>query len=299
MKTGIFNGSKITTFVQLNPFFVHNHLYKKIVENALLEDLGMGDITTNSIFDSSQIAKGSFRAKAPGVIAGLEVLNTVYSFFDSDVRIDFSVNDGGLVTNQQIIAEVEGPVTTLLSGERVVLNILQHMSGIATSTRELVRLLNDPTIAVVDTRKTLPGLCGLQKYAVTCGGGKNHRFRLDDGAMIKDNHIKAAGSITKAIQQIRAKAGHMVSIEVETENKAQVLEAIEAGADVIMLDNRSPEEVREFVKIIPDHITVEISGGINPSNIASYKGCGADIISVGWITHSVKALDISFNLSTS
>ncbi len=297
MKTGIFSSSKITTFVQLNPIFVYNHLYKKIVEDALFEDLGMGDITTNSIFDVSQIAKGTFRAKAAGVIAGLEVLETVYAFFDGDVSIELLVNDGGIVTDQQIVAEVEGPVTTLLSGERVILNILQHMSGIATSTRELVRLLADPTIAVVDTRKTLPGLRGLQKYAVTCGGGKNHRFRLDDGAMIKDNHIKAAGSITNAMEQIRAKAGHMVSIEVETETKAQVLEAVEAGADVIMLDNRSPEEVRELTSSIPDHITVEVSGGINPTNITSYQGCGADIISVGWITHSVKALDISFNLN--
>lgn len=297
MKTGIFNRSKITTFVQLNPFFVQNHLYKKIVEEALFEDLGMGDITTNSIFDASQTATGTFRAKGAGVIAGLDVLKTVYSFFDGDVHVEFLVQDGGLVTNQQVIAEVKGPVASLLSGERVILNLLQHMSGIATSTRELVRLLDDSSIAVVDTRKTLPGLRGLQKYAVTCGGGKNHRFRLDDGAMIKDNHIKAAGSITKAVELIRAKAGHMVSIEVETETKAQVLEAVEAGADVIMLDNRSPEEVRELAKLIPENVVVEVSGGINPANIARYRGCGADIISVGWITHSVKALDISFNLN--
>ena len=297
MKTGIFNRSKITTFVQLNPFFVQNHLYKKIVEEALFEDLGMGDITTNSIFDASQTATGTFRAKGAGVIAGLDVLKTVYSFFDGDVHVEFLVQDGGLVTNQQVIAEVKGPIASLLSGERVILNLLQHMSGIATSTRELVRLLDDSSIAVVDTRKTLPGLRGLQKYAVTCGGGKNHRFRLDDGAMIKDNHIKAAGSITKAVELIRAKAGHMVSIEVETETKAQVLEAVEAGADVIMLDNRSPEEVRELAKLIPENVVVEVSGGINPANIARYRGCGADIISVGWITHSVKALDISFNLN--
>lgn len=297
MKTGIFNRSKITTFVQLNPFFVQNHLYKKIVEEALFEDLGMGDITTNSIFDASQTATGTFRAKGAGVIAGLDVLKTVYSFFDGDVHVEFLVLDGGLVTNQQVIAEVKGPVASLLSGERVILNLLQHMSGIATSTRELVRLLDDSSIAVVDTRKTLPGLRGLQKYAVTCGGGKNHRFRLDDGAMIKDNHIKAAGSITKAVELIRAKAGHMVSIEVETETKAQVLEAVEAGADVIMLDNRSPEEVHELAELIPEHVVIEVSGGINPTNIARYRGCGADIISVGWITHSVKALDISFNLN--
>ena len=170
------------------------------------------------------------------------------------------------------------------------------MSGIATSTRELVDLLDDDSIAVVDTRKTLPGLRSLQKFAVTCGGGKNHRFRLDDGAMVKDNHIKAAGSISKAVKMIREKAGHMVRIEVETESEAQVLEAVAANADVIMLDNRSPEEVKELVSLIPNHIISEVSGGITPANIATYRGCGANIISVGWITHSVKALDISFNL---
>ena len=138
---------------------------------------------------------------------------------------------------------------------------------------------------------------GLQKYAVKCGGGRNHRFRLDDGIMIKDNHIKAAGSITKAVELAKGNTGHMVSIEVETETKEQVLEAVEAGAHVIMLDNRNPEEIRELIEIIPDDIVVEVSGGINPKNIADFKGCGADVISVGWITHSVKALDISFNLN--
>lgn len=273
------------------------HLFKQIVEKALLEDLGMGDLTTNAIFSDEDHAKGQFLSKAPGVLAGMEVLDMVYTYFGNYVSVNLLKQDGGQITTGEIIAEVEGPVSSLLSGERVILNILQHMSGIATSTNELVRLLDDPSIAVVDTRKTLPGLRGLQKYAVTCGGGKNHRFRLDDGVMIKDNHIKAAGSITTAVKLAKKHAGHMVSIEVETETKEQVLEAVEAGANVIMLDNRSPEEIRELATIIPDHIVIEVSGGINPTNIARYRGCGADIISVGWITHSVKALDISFNLN--
>lgn len=257
----------------------------------------MGDITTNSIFSEADLSKGVFLAKADGVLSGIDVIQGVYDFFDGSVEVTLLKKDGDELSQGDIIAKVEGSVKTLLSSERVVLNLMQHLSGIASSTRELVSLLDDPSIAVVDTRKTLPGLRGLQKYAVTCGGGKNHRFRLDDGAMIKDNHIKAAGSITNAVKLIRAKSGHMVSIEVETETKNQVLEAVEAGANVIMLDNRSPSEIKELVSIIPEHIIVEVSGGINPSNIASYKGCGADIISVGWITHSVKALDISFNLT--
>lgn len=273
------------------------HLFKHIIEKELIEDLGMGDLTTHAIFTSTDSAKGTFTSKASGIIAGMAAIELTYSFFGTDVTIKSQKKDGNHVQIGEVIAEVEGPVISLLSGERVILNMLQHLSGIATSTSELVQLLDDPSIAIVDTRKTLPGLRGLQKYAVKCGGGRNHRFRLDDGIMIKDNHIKAAGSITKAVELAKDNTGHMVSIEVETETKEQVLEAVKAGAHVIMLDNRSPEEIRELIEIIPDDIVVEVSGGINPKNIADYKGCGADVISVGWITHSVKALDISFNLN--
>lgn len=273
------------------------HLFKHIIEKELIEDLGMGDFTTHAIFTSTDRAKGTFTSKASGIIAGMAAIELTYSFFGTDVTIKSQKKDGNHVQIGEVIAEVEGPVISLLSGERVILNMLQHLSGIATSTSELVQLLDDPSIAIVDTRKTLPGLRGLQKYAVKCGGGRNHRFRLDDGIMIKDNHIKAAGSITKAVELAKGNTGHMVSIEVETETKEQVLEAVKASAHVIMLDNRSPEEIRELIEIIPDDIVVEVSGGINPKNIADYKGCGADVISVGWITHSVKALDISFNLN--
>lgn len=273
------------------------HLFKHIIEKELIEDLGMGDLTTNAIFTSTDYAKGTFTSKAPGLIAGVATIELTYSFFGTDVKVKLLKTDGNHVQVGEVIAEVEGPVISLLSSERVILNLLQHLSGIATCISKLVQLLDDPSIAVVDTRKTLPGLRGLQKYAVKCGGGRNHRFRLDDGIMIKDNHIKAAGSITKAVNLAKSNVGHMVSIEVETETEEQVLEAIQAGAHVIMLDNRSPEEIHKLVKIVPDNIVVEVSGGINPENIADYKGCGADIISVGWVTHSVKALDISFNLN--
>lgn len=269
---------------------------KELLESALSEDIGMGDLTTNAIFNSGDTALGTFVAKTDGILAGLGIIESIYSLFEQQPSVHLFKQDGEHVAKGQVIAEVEGSIQTLLSSERVILNLLQHLSGIATATHQVIAALNDNSISVVDTRKTLPGLRGMQKYAVTCGGGKNHRFRLDDGIMIKDNHIKAAGSIAQAVKKVRDKTGHMVKIEVETETKEQVLEAIEAKADVIMLDNRTPEQVREFVSIIPDEIIVEVSGGITPDNISNYKGCGAHVISLGWLTHSVKALDISFNL---
>lgn len=271
---------------------------KEIIESALREDIGMGDLTSKSIFDADHYSKGTFVSKAEGTLAGLDVLQIAYNFLGENVKVNLLKKDGDSVGIKESIAEVEGPTQVLLSAERVILNLMQHLSGIATSTAEVIRLLDDSSIEIVDTRKTLPGLRALQKYAVTCGGGKNHRFRLDDGVMIKDNHIKAAGSITKALELVRSKVGHMVKIELETESKEQVLEAVEAKADVIMLDNRTPEEIKELVKLIPDEILVEVSGGITPNSISSFKGCGADVISLGWLTHSVKALDISFNLNT-
>ncbi len=269
---------------------------RRIIEEALSEDIGMGDLTTNAIFGSEEKATGIFTAKATGVLAGLGIVKETYSILGAAISVDLKKDDGDTVSKGEEIATVNGSVKALLSGERIILNLVQHMSGIATQTAELVRALDDPSISVVDTRKTLPGLRVLQKYAVICGGGKNHRFRLDDGIMIKDNHIKAAGGIKEAIAKARSNVGHMIKIEVETESKPQVLEAVEHGADVIMLDNRSPEEVKELVSIIPDSIIVEISGGITSENISSYKGSGANVISIGSLTHSVKALDISFNL---
>ena len=271
---------------------------KEIIQEALREDIGMGDLTSGSVFSPDHRSKGTFTAKAGGVISGLESISIAYDFLGVNVEVNLHKKDGDQVSKKEVIATVEGPTQVLLSAERVILNIVQHLSGIASATSEVINLLNDNTITVTDTRKTLPGLRALQKYAVTCGGGKNHRFRLDDGVMIKDNHIKAAGSITKAVEMVRSNIGHMVNIEVETESKEQVLEAIEAKADVIMLDNRTPEEVRALSEIIPGNITIEVSGGITPENISAYKGCGADVISLGWLTHSVKAMDISFNLNT-
>lgn len=270
---------------------------REFISEAFKEDFGFGDITSETIFDEGERAVGTFTAKADGILAGVMVIDTGYKLLDSSSFTTLFKKDGDEIKAGQEIAEVTGPVATLLTGERVILNILQHLSGIATATREAVKNLDDRGIKITDTRKTIPGMRMLQKYAVTCGGGHNHRFRLDDAVMIKDNHIRAAGSISKAVKKIRSRLGHTVKIEAETESKEQVLEAVEAGVDIIMLDNCSPEKVKELCTLIPDHILVEISGGVTPANIAGYKHSGADVISLGSLTHSVNALDISFNLN--
>lgn len=268
---------------------------RRTIREALEEDLGMGDLSS-SIFPEFHTSTGLFTAKAAGVLAGLTVIEETYRMLDPEIAVTFFHKDGKAVSPGDDIAKVEGTTQALLSAERVILNLLQHLSGIATATRNAVDALNDENIRICDTRKTLPGLRMLQKYAVRCGGGYNHRFQLDDGIIIKDNHIKAAGSISKAVEQAKENHGQMVKIEVETETRGQVLEAVDAGADIIMLDNRSPDEVKELSELVPEHIITEVSGGITPETIGSYKNCGADYISMGALTHSVTALDISFNL---
>ncbi|MDZ7691595.1 MAG: carboxylating nicotinate-nucleotide diphosphorylase [Balneolaceae bacterium] len=270
---------------------------RKLIRQALEEDLGFGDLTSG-FFPNNKSSSGIFSTKADGILAGLEVINLAYHELDPRVEVDLLKNDGDPVKRGDEIARAKGPTAALLSGERVILNLLQHMSGIATRTKQAVNALEDSPTRVCDTRKTLPGLRMLQKYAVRCGGGFNHRFRLDDGIMIKDNHIKAAGGITQAVQKLRAQTGHMTPIEIETETRKQVLEAVDAGADIIMFDNRSPKEIKEFVQLVPDHIITEISGGITLQNMAKYRDVGADYISMGSLTHSVTALDISFTLLT-
>lgn len=269
---------------------------KEILKQAFIEDIGMGDLSSNSIYSKFQLSKGVYTAKADGVLAGLQAIELGYKLLDELAEVTFFKKDGDSVKKGESIAEVEASVRALLSGERVILNLMQHMGGIATATATAVSRLDDSSITVTDTRKTLPGLRSIQKYSVLCGGGKNHRFRLDDCVMIKDNHIKAAGSIKKAVEKARNHVGHTVKIEVETESKEQVLEALQAGADIIMFDNRSANEVKDLVSLVPDSITTEVSGGITLDNISEYNGCGVNVISLGWLTHSVKALDISFNL---
>ncbi|MFB7138695.1 carboxylating nicotinate-nucleotide diphosphorylase [Gottfriedia sp. NPDC056225] len=269
---------------------------KKMIEQFLLEDIGEGDLSSIHIFPMHERTTGKVLAKADGVIAGTELIEITYKLLHDNVSVNLHVQDGELVKAGQLLAEVEGPVQVLLSGERVMLNLLQRMSGIATLTSQAVETLNDEKIKLVDTRKTMPGLRLFDKYAVTCGGGANHRFGLYDAVMLKDNHIAYAGSIKNAVDALRNKLGHMVKIEVETENKDQVLQAIEAGADVIMFDNRTPDEIKEFVKLVPESIVTEASGGITLENLASFQNCGVNVISLGCLTHSAKALDISFYL---
>lgn len=268
----------------------------KMLEAFLLEDIGEQDLTSQSIFPSDQKGNGVFVAKAEGVIAGLDIIKHTYHLLDPTISVNYRCKDGDWVHAGEVIAEVSGPIVHLLTGERVTLNLLQRMSGIATITNRCIAQLNDSSIHICDTRKTTPGLRMFEKYAVTVGGGKNHRFGLYDGVMIKDNHISFSGSITKAIQQVREKIGHMVKIEVETESKEDVLEAVAAGADVIMFDNRSAKEVKEFATYVPDHIITEASGDITLETISQYAHTGVHYISLGFITHSAKSLDISFNV---
>ncbi|MRG85757.1 carboxylating nicotinate-nucleotide diphosphorylase [Salinibacillus xinjiangensis] len=269
---------------------------RRAFQDFLEEDIGDRDVTSQAIFPRDQIGKGVLMAKDNGIISGLDIISTAYQMLDSSIEVIIHYKDGDQVNKGDKIAEIYGPVGIILTGERVILNLLQRMSGIATLTHQCVEALQDSSIQICDTRKTMPGLRMFDKYAITTGGGKNHRFGLYDGVMIKDNHIAYCGSITKAVQAVRENIGHMVKIEVETETKAEVLEAVEAGADVIMLDNRTPEEVQEFVRYVPEHIITEASGGIQLDTLPDYRNTGVDYISLGFLTHSVRALDISLQV---
>jgi nicotinate-nucleotide pyrophosphorylase (carboxylating) len=270
-----------------------------LLERAFREDIGFGDLSSTTVFSSGDHSAGTFTAKAGGVIAGLGIIEQGYRLLSGSIEVSLLKHDGDRVKPGDDLARVSGSTAMLLSGERVILNFLQHLSGIASATARAVEALKGSGIRVCDTRKTLPGLRMLQKYAVRCGGGFNHRYRLDDGVMLKDNHIAAAGSIAKAVQQVREQVGLMVRIEVETETREQVLEAVDAGADIIMLDNCSPEKASELAALVPDHIITEISGGITEQTISKYRNANVDYISLGYLTHSVTALDISFNLNQS
>ncbi|WP_096153212.1 MULTISPECIES: carboxylating nicotinate-nucleotide diphosphorylase [Bacillus] len=269
---------------------------KKMLESFFIEDIGERDVTSLSLFPEEMIGSGRFIAKEDGIFVGQEIMKQGYKLLDEKVEFHFMKKDGELLQKGDVIATVHGQMSALLTGERVILNLIQRMSGIATITNKAVTQLNSDVTKLCDTRKTTPGLRMLEKYAVLCGGGSNHRYGLYDGVMIKDNHIEFCGSITKAVEKVRETVGHMVKIEVETETREQVLEAVEAGADVIMFDNRTPEEIKEFVKLVPAHIITEASGGINMSTIADFSDTGVHYISLGFLTHSARALDISFNV---
>ncbi|EJD3278063.1 carboxylating nicotinate-nucleotide diphosphorylase [Listeria monocytogenes] len=270
-------------------------LMNQAIQAFLLEDIGQYDLSAETVFPRDTKGEGVFLAKEPGILCGISIPPKVYELLGGNIQFEAYKKDGDWVQKGDIIAAVTAPVRTLLSGERVILNLMQRMSGIASQTNFAIKQLDDSAIRICDTRKTAPGLRAFDKYAVQTGGGFNHRNGLYDGVMLKDNHIAFSGGITSALSTVREKLGHMVKIEVETETAEQVKEAVQAGADIIMFDNRTPEEIKQLVKLVPPHITTEISGNVTLENIHRYKGSGANYISLGSLTHSVRAFDISFN----
>ncbi len=265
----------------------------KIVLNALEEDMPYGDVTTDNLIPENDVTEAKFIAKADGVIAGMPVVARVFELIDETISIEIFKNDGDTVQKGEIIAILKGHTAGILKGERTALNILQRLSGIATRTKVFTDLVKDFDVSVADTRKTTPGLRYLEKYAVRCGGGRNHRYSLSDAVMLKDNHIAAGGGILSAVSKVRANIPHTVKIEVEVENMDMVREAVESGADIIMLDNMSEAAMAEAVKYIDGRALVEASGDVTEERMVAIAQTGVDIISIGRITHSVKAMDIS------
>lgn len=268
----------------------------------LAEDIGRGDITTQAIVRGDVRGMGRFLAKEPLVICGVDVAEAVFLNLDTEIaEIEPLMQEGDEVEAGTVFATLKGYADVLLTGERVALNLLQRMSGIATLTRQYVKAVQGTGAQIVDTRKTTPGLRLLEKYAVTVGGGKNHRMGLDDGVLIKDNHIALAGGITEAVTAAKEKVGHLHKIEVEVTNWAQLREAIEAGADIIMIDNQTPEEAAKLVKMsrsMNPAVLIEASGGMDLERVRSFAEAGVDLISVGRLTHSARAVDISFKIQT-
>jgi nicotinate-nucleotide pyrophosphorylase (carboxylating) len=266
---------------------------EEIITLALKEDLGRGDITTNTIIEESANAEAFIIAKAEGIISGLPVAEMTFRKLGKNIIWQPKVKEGERVGKGDLIVEFSGSLRAILTGERTALNFLQRMSGISTATAKFVDAVKDTNVKILDTRKTAPGQRMLDKYAVKTGGGTNHRIGLYDMVMIKDNHIKAAGSITKAVQKIKESVAHVIKIEVETSNINEVNEALEVKADIIMLDNMTIEMMRQCVSIINHKALVEASGGVSLDKIKAIAETGVDFISVGALTHSVKALDLS------
>ncbi|MGI8316375.1 carboxylating nicotinate-nucleotide diphosphorylase [Halobacillus mangrovi] len=270
---------------------------KRKLEEFFIEDIGDHDVTSDYLFPDDTAGEMVLISKQAGIFCGSEVINEGFRMLDSSIETQVHIPDGAAASSGVPIATISGPMASLLKGERVVLNLIQRMSGIATKTRKAVQLLNSEHTRICDTRKTTPGLRMFEKYAVRVGGGANHRYGLYDAVMIKDNHIAFAGSILEAVKKVRSELGHMVKIEVETENENQVLEAVEAGADCIMFDNCTHEYIKYLLTLVPETITTEVSGGITLENLASYGNLSVDYISLGALTHTVQALDISAKVS--
>ncbi len=277
--------------MNLNPVEI-----RKMLERFLSEDIGAGDITTNSIVPPDATSNGYIVARDSGVMAGLPLAEMVFQMLDPAIEYRALVCDGQKVERGQVLVEMAGRARAILTGERLALNILQHLSGIATRTAQMVKLVEGGNARIVDTRKTSPGLRMIEKYAVRMGGGHNHRFGLDDAVLIKDNHIKVAGGVRAAVEAARNNCPHTIKIEVEVEDLAGVKEALEARADIIMLDNMDPPRMREAVRLIAGRALVEASGGVTEDRIRAIAETGVDLISAGALTHSVKSLDISLDI---
>ena len=267
-------------------------LIDKYILAALREDMTSGDITTDSILKDEK-AEVNLIAKDKGILAGLDVFKRVFEILDEDVTFEFYFSDGDEVNNKDLIGKIRGRAKAILEGERTALNFLQRMSGIATYTKKMVDALDSEHVKILDTRKTTPNMRIFEKYAVTLGGGYNHRYNLSDGIMLKDNHIDAGGGIREAVERVRSLNPFVKKIEVEVENFDQVREALEAKADIIMLDNMEIEEIREACKIINKKAIIECSGNVSLENINSYKDLDIDYISSGAITYSAGVLDLS------
>lgn len=264
-----------------------------LILEALKEDISSEDVTTNSVMKEAVAGEVDLICKQDGIIAGLEVFERVFTLLDPDTKAELYCKDGEEVKNGQLMGKVKGDIRVLLSGERVALNYLQRMSGIATYTNSVAKLLERSKIKLLDTRKTTPNMRIFEKYAVRAGGGYNHRYNLSDGVLLKDNHIGAAGSVTKAVQMAKEYAPFVRKIEVEVENLDMVKEAVEAGADIIMLDNMSPEDMKKAMELIDGRAQTECSGNVTKENIARLTEIGVDYISSGALTHSAPILDIS------
>lgn len=275
----------------VNPIYIDN-----LIKTALLEDINYLDTTTDYLIPQEQQGSARFLAKADGVLCGMDIALRVFELLQPDFKAEVFFHDGAAVKKGDILARVSGKMRTLLKGERTALNLLQHMSGIATATNQAVKLTEGTRASIADTRKTLPGLRPLQKYAVTVGGGRNHRYNLSDAAMLKDNHIDACGGIANAVGALKGKLGHMVKTEVEVRSLDELKEALDAGADVIMLDNMSPELMKQAVEITDGRALLEASGGITAETLREVAQTGVDIISIGALTHSVTAFDISMKI---
>ena len=265
----------------------------------LAEDLGRGDITTQATVTRNARARGRFLAKEPMVVAGLEAAEAVFSTLDAQQQIEAFASDGEEVEAGKVIARTSGFADVLLAGERVALNLMQRLSGIATLTRRYVRAIEGTSAQIVDTRKTTPGLRMLEKYAVAAGGARNHRFGLDDGVLIKDNHIALSGGVAAAVERARETIGHLHKIEIEVSTEKDLREAIKSRADILLLDNLTPEETARMVAVareLAPQVALESSGGITLDNVRAYAEAGVDLISIGALTHSARAMDISFKI---